>query len=137
MSILQKLALTPLVMLTSNNAHEHHEWPVYPIPKHEGMDMKALLEMEVLLQEGTWPDGFSLEERENMAHLAPKCHPQAPDASQDSVVDDNWQARILTTSLSKTLRKSRRLGYSDRNSLYARLWRDANPVLVPAISHLF
>ena len=48
----------------SNNAHEHHEWPLYPIPEHEGMDMKALLEMEVLLQDGTWPDGFSPEERE-------------------------------------------------------------------------
>ena len=22
----------------SNNAHEHHEWPLYPIPEHEGMD---------------------------------------------------------------------------------------------------
>ena len=33
----------------SNNAHEHHEWPVYPILKHEGVDMKALREMEVLL----------------------------------------------------------------------------------------
>ena len=36
----------------SNNAHEHHEWPLYPIPKHEGMDMKTLLEMKVLLQDG-------------------------------------------------------------------------------------
>ena len=33
----------------------HHEWPLYPIPEHEGVDMKALPEMEVLLQEGTWP----------------------------------------------------------------------------------
>ena len=41
----------------SKNAHEHHEWPLYPIPKHEGVDMKVLLGMEVLLQEGTWPDG--------------------------------------------------------------------------------
>ena len=37
----------------------------------------------------------------------------------------------------QALRKSYRLGYSDHNSLYARLWRDANPMLVPAISHLF
>ena len=64
----------------SNNAHEHHEWPLYPIPEHEGMDMKTLLEMEVLLQEGTWPDGFSPEERENLARLTPKCHSQPPDA---------------------------------------------------------
>ena len=30
----------------SDNAHEHHEWPVHPIPEQEGMDEKALLEME-------------------------------------------------------------------------------------------
>ena len=36
----------------SNNAHEHHEWPLYPIPEHKGVDEKALLEMEVLLQKG-------------------------------------------------------------------------------------
>ena len=42
----------------SNNAHEHHEWPLYPIPNHEGVDENVLLEMRVLLQEagGTWPD---------------------------------------------------------------------------------
>ena len=34
-------------------SHEHYEWPSYPIPKHEGVGEKALLEMEVLLQEGT------------------------------------------------------------------------------------
>ena len=56
----------------SNNAHEHHEWPVYPIPEHEGVDMKALLEMRVLLQEGTWPDGFSPEERKSLAWFGSK-----------------------------------------------------------------
>ena len=116
----------------SNNAHEHHEWPLYPIPEHEGMDMKALLEMEVLLQDGIWPDGFSPEEREDLARLAPTGHSELPDACQDK-----WQARNLTTSLSKALRKSCRLGYSDHNSLYAKLWQDTNPMLVPAISHLF
>ena len=121
----------------SINAHEHHEWPLYPIPEHKGVDMKALLEMEVLLQDGPWPDGFSPEEQENLARLAPKCHSQPPDACQDGAVDDKWQARNLTTSLSKALRRSCQLGYSDRNSLYARLWQDANPMLVPAISHLF
>ena len=120
----------------SNNAHEHHEWPLYPIPKHQGVDMKALLEMEVLLQDRKWPDGFSPEERENLARLAPQCHSQPPDACQDGAVDDKWQTRNLT-SLSKALRKSCQLGYSDHNPLYARLWWDANPKLVPAISHLF
>ena len=55
----------------SNNAHEHYERPLYPVPEHEGVDMKALLEMEVLLQDGTWPDGFSPEERENFGAKAP------------------------------------------------------------------
>ena len=99
--------------------------------------MKALLEMEVLLQDGKWPDEFSPEERENLARVAPKCHSQRPDACQDGAVGDKWQARNLTTSLSKALKKSCRLGYSDHNSLYARLWQDANPMLVPAISQLF
>ena len=83
----------------SNIAHEYHEWPLYPVPEHEGMDEKALLEMEVLLQEGTWPDGFSPAERENLARLAPECRCQAPEACQDSALDNKWQARNLTTSL--------------------------------------
>ena len=121
----------------SNNAREHHEWPLYPIPEHEGVDIKSLLEMEVLLQDGKWPDEISPEEHENLARLAPKCHSQLPDACQDGALGDKWQARNLTTSLSKASRKPCRLGYSDHNSLYARLWQDANPMLVPAISHLF
>ena len=47
----------------SNNAHEHHAWLLYPIPKHDGVDVKEFLAMEVLLEERTWPDGFSPEER--------------------------------------------------------------------------
>ena len=60
--------------------HDHHEWPLFPIPEHEDVDMKALVEIEVLLKEGTWPDGFSPEERQNLAYLTLKCHPQPPDA---------------------------------------------------------
>ena len=41
------------VCSVSNNAHEHHEWPFYPIPKHEGVKEKELLKMEVLFKEGT------------------------------------------------------------------------------------
>ena len=131
MRIWQKLAST---LLVSNNALEHHEWPLYPISRHEGVDIKALLEMEVLLQEGAWPDGFSPEESENLAYLA-KCHSQLPGACQDGAVD-KWQAKNLMTLLSKDLRKSCRQGYSDHNSLYAKLWQDGNLMLVPAISHL-
>ena len=63
-------------------------------------ELLAILAMEVLLEEGIWPHAFSPEDR---VRLAPKCHPQAPDACQDGVVDDKWQARNLT-SLSKALR---------------------------------
>ena len=81
-----------------------HEWPSCPIPEHEGMDEKKLLATEVLPEKGmsTWPDGFCPEQRENRARLAPKCHFQAPDACKDGV-DDKWQARKLTTLLSKAL----------------------------------
>lgn len=44
--------------------------------------------MEVLLKEWAWPDGFSPEERENQACLAPKRHLQAPDTCQVSAVDE-------------------------------------------------
>ena len=62
---------------------------------------------------------------------------QMPDTCQDGAVDNRWQSRDLTTSLLKALSKSCRVGYSDHNALYARLWRSANFMLVPAISHLF
>ena len=93
----------------SNNVHEHQEWPSYPIPEHKGVDEKEFSAMEVLLEEGTGPDGCSPEERENRARVAPKSHPQAPDACQDGAVDDEWQAKNLKTSLCKALRKSCRL----------------------------
>ena len=105
----------------------HHKWPLCPVPElpkplcpvpeHEGVDEKALFEMEVLLQEGIWPDGFSPEERENLARVAPKSRSQAPEACQDSALNDKWQARSLTTLLQKALRESCQLGYSDHNSL--------------------
>lgn len=37
----------------SNDAHEHHTWPIHlihPTPGHKGMDEKALLGLEGLLQ---------------------------------------------------------------------------------------
>ena len=51
--------------------------------------------------------------------------------------DEKWQARNLTTSLSRALKCRCRLGYSNGNSLYAKLWREVNPMLLPNISHLF
>ena len=42
----------------------HNEWRLYPMTRDEGVD-EELLETEVLLKDGTWPDGFSQEEHEN------------------------------------------------------------------------
>ena len=71
----------------SNNAHEDHdrEWPVYPVPQQEGMDEKALLEMEELLKEGTScrPDGLDPDERERLARLAEDRQLQAAPACGD------------------------------------------------------
>ena len=93
----------------SSNAHEQHEWLVHPFSEHEGVDEKEPLKMEDLPKDGRCPEGLGQEERESLAHLAPKCHPQihqAPDACQHGTVNDKWPARNLTTSLSKALRKS-------------------------------
>ena len=43
----------------------------------------------------------------------------------------------LTSSLSRALRRSSRLGYSVTSSLYAKLWHDVNPMILPSTSHLF
>ena len=42
-------------------------------PSMTAWTRRHFFQMEVLLQEGTWPDGFSPEERENLARLAPQC----------------------------------------------------------------
>ena len=63
--------------------------------------------------------------------------PTAAAADGKGAEDDKWQARNLTSSLSRALRRSCRLGYSDANSLYAKLWRDVNPMILPSASHLF
>ena len=118
----------------SNNAHEHHEWPVRPIPGQEGMDEKALLEMQGLLKEGTWPDGLRQDERERMAALMAGRQATPAAALGNGAEDDKWQARNLTASLSRALRRSCRLGYSDADSLYARLWRDNNPMMLPSLA---
>ena len=44
-------------------AHENHEWPTYPVPEQEGWDDKALAKWEELLEEGTWPDGYTPKKR--------------------------------------------------------------------------
>lgn len=47
-----------------NNAHEHHEWLVHPVPEQVGMDKRALLEIDGLLKQRRWPDGLEWHERD-------------------------------------------------------------------------
>ena len=42
----------------SKGAYAHIAWPVHPVPEQDGMNEKVVLEMLVLLKEGTWPDGL-------------------------------------------------------------------------------
>ena len=104
------------------------------------MNKQALLDMEELLKEGTWPDGYSPDKQENHVLAAQKHRPrlQAPDACQDGAKGAQCQARNLTTLPIKALRpQSCRPRNSDCSSLHARLWHDVNRMLVPAISHVF
>ena len=41
-------------------AHEHHEWPLFPISEHEGADTKVLLAIEVFREnlESIWMTQF-------------------------------------------------------------------------------
>lgn len=100
------------------------------------MDEKALLEVEGLLKEGTWPDGLQPDERERMAACMAGCQPVAAAADGNRVEHDKWQARNLTPSLSNALRGSCGLDSSGTNSLYAKLWQDVDPTMLPSASHL-
>ena len=122
----------------SNNAHEHHEWPTYPVQEQEGVGGKALQQWEELPKEGTWPDGLTPEQRENLQELGYNEMGSQKRASSDGPQDEKWQAGNLTTSLSRTLKSRCRLGYSKGNhtsGLYAKLWCEVNPILLPNISH--
>ena len=61
-------------------------------------------------------------------------------ASSDGPLDEKWQARNLTTSLSKVSSEMPNAvadhDTANGNSLYAKLWREVNPMLLPNISHL-
>ena len=81
-----------------------------------------------------WLQPSRAQESRAFGSKVPTC--RVPDACQDGAVSDKWQARNRTSSLSKALQTSYRLGFSAHNSLYARLWRNANPRLVPAIAYL-
>ena len=58
------------------------------------------------------------------------------EASSNTASDDKWPASNLTTSLSRALKRSCRLGYSNDKSLYFKLWQEVKPLLLPNISHL-
>ena len=120
-----------------NTAHELHQWPVGPMPEQEVTNAKHLQEMEDMLVEGTWPDG-------NTGHshgdgpLGAQPQPDSPDRqAADKDEGGGWQIRNLASSLSAALKTSCKLGYSNADSLYVRLWKDVVPMLIPDLSHSF
>ncbi len=127
----------------NSNAHEHDEWPVHPIPICQGTDDRHLEEMENMLIEGTWPDGDERRADQgrcsggNVAPAAMDAQLAQQSAGLRATEDDGWQARNLSTSLSSALSRSCGLGYSNVQAVYARLWRDVQPRLLPELSHLF
>ncbi len=128
------------VCQVNSNAHEHDEWPVHPIPICQRTDDRHLEEMEKLLIEGTWPDGDERradQSRRSGGNVAPAAMDAQQSAGLRATEDDGWQARNLSTSLSRALSRSCRLGYSNVQAVYVRLWRDVQPMLLPEHSHLF
>ena len=117
-----------------NTAHELHQWPIGPMPEQEVTDAKHLQEMEDMLVEGTWPDGDIAHSHED-GPLRAQSQPDPQAADKDE--GGGWQIRNLASSLSTALKRSCRLGYSNADSLYVRLWKDVVPMLIPDLSHLF
>ena len=105
----------------NNNAHEHHEWPICPMPEHQLLEVEQLQEMETELVEGTWQDGNAKEDsRQDQSQLARE---GTPGEIQSQGMGDNsqWQGRNLSTSLSTALKRACRLGYSNAESLYVKV----------------
>ena len=122
----------------NSNAHEHDEWPVHPIPICQGTDDRHLEEIEKMLIDGTWPDGDERradQGRCSGGNVAPAAMDAPQSAGLRATEDDGWQAR--NSSLSRALIRSCRLGCSNVQAVYARLWRDVQPMLLPEHSHLF
>ncbi len=103
-------------------------------------DDRHLEEMEKMLIEGTWPDGDERRADQGKGsggNVAPAAMDAQQSAGLRATEDDGWQARNLSTSLSRALSRSCRLGYSNVQAVYVRLWRDVQPMLLPEHSHLF
>ena len=81
-----------------------------------------------------WPEA---RQRERMTALVAGHQATSAAASGEGAKDDKRQARNLTAFFSRAQRRSCRLGYGDANSLYARLLREVNPMVLPSASHLF
>ena len=126
-------------------AHEHDEWPVHPIPTCQRADDRYLEDMEKMLIEETWPDGDvrrADQGKDSGNNALPAATQRRSKVAQQiadlrATEDDSWQAQNLSTSLSRALSWSCRLGYSNVEAVYVRLWRDVQPMLVPEHSHLF
>ncbi len=133
------------VCQVNNNAHEHDEWPVHPIPTCQRADDRYLEDMEKMLIEGTWPDGDVRRANQGKQRGSSDNTPPADTRSRvaqqpadlRATEEDSWQAQNLSTSLSRALSRSCRLGYSNVEAVYVRLWRDVQPMLVPEQLHLF
>ncbi len=94
--------------------------------------------MEEMLIEGTWPDGDvrTVNQGKGSSDALPtatrsRVARQSADLRATEDLDDSWQARNLSTSLSRALSWSCRLGYSNVEVVYVRLWCDVQPMLVP------
>ncbi len=103
-------------------------------------DDRHLEEMEKMLIDGPWPDGDERRADQGRCSGGNVAHTEM-DAQQSAGLrateGNGWQARNLSTSLSRALSRSCRLGNSNAQAVYARLWRDVQPMLVPEHSHLF
>ncbi len=122
----------------NSNAHEHDEWPVHPLPTCQEAD-RHLKEMENMLTEKTWPDGNERRADQGKGsggNVAPAAMDARQSAGLRATEDDGWQARNLSTSFSRALSRSCRLGYSKVQAVYVRLRRDVQPMLMPEHSHL-
>ena len=99
-----------------------------------------LREMEGMLVGGTWPDGnrrraLTGQDPDSREHQA--AGQTKPEDCLHEVEGEDWQAHNLSTSLSKALARSCRLGYSNAEAVYVQMWRDVQPMLISGQSHLF
>lgn len=75
-----------------------------PDPEQEGMEQKALLEMDYMLTEGIWPDGLNPDEHARIVGCW-RCWLAASQLRQLPAEDEKWQSKKLFDPF-KSLRRS-------------------------------